>query len=73
MDQTTERFLRIEAIFHQALAAPDSTREALIEAQCREDSELASEVRSLLEACKEEEQLKADLLAALENEAAEDE
>ena len=59
MSQTTERFLRIEAIFHKALAAPDSTREALIEAQCREDSELASEVRSLLEACEEEEQLTA--------------
>ena len=59
MNQTTERFLRIEAIFHQALAAPDDTREALIEAQCREDRELASEVRSLLEACEEERQLTA--------------
>ena len=35
MDQTTERFLRIEAIFHEALAAPDETREALIETQCQ--------------------------------------
>jgi serine/threonine protein kinase len=59
MSQTTERFLRIEAIFHQALAAPENTREALIETQCQEDRELASEVRSLLEACEEEEQLTA--------------
>ncbi len=59
MEQTTERFLRIEAIFHQALAAPDDTREALIQTQCQQDGSLASEVRSLLEACKEEEQLSA--------------
>jgi tetratricopeptide (TPR) repeat protein/predicted Ser/Thr protein kinase len=59
MDQTTERFLRIEAIFHQALAAPDESREALIETQCQQERALASEVRSLLEACKAEEELTA--------------
>ena len=59
MDQTTERFLRVEAIFHEALAAPDETRENLIETQCYEDYELAAEVRSLLEACKAEEQQNA--------------
>ena len=59
MEQTTDRFLRIEAIFHQALAAPDETREALIETECREDRALAAEVRSLLEACEAEEQLTA--------------
>ena len=59
MDQTTERFLRIEAIFHEALAAPDDTREALIKTQCLEDNVLAAEVRSLLDACKAEEDLTA--------------
>ncbi len=59
MDQTTARFLRIEAIFHEALAAPDEAREDLIAAQCHEDGALAAEVRSLLDACKAEEQLTA--------------
>jgi eukaryotic-like serine/threonine-protein kinase len=56
MEQTTERFLRVETIFHEALAAPDETREVLIETQCHDDHELAAEVRSLLDACKAEEQ-----------------
>ena len=59
MGQTTERFLRIEAIFHQALASPHGTREALIETLCRQDRALSDEVRSLLEACTAEEQLTA--------------
>ena len=59
MDQTTERFLRIEAIFHEALAAPDETRDELIETQCQDDRVLADEVRSLIDACKVEEQLTA--------------
>ena len=59
MNPTTERFLRIETIFHEALAAPDETREVLIETQCHDDQELAAEVRSLLDACKAEEQLTA--------------
>ena len=59
MDQTTERFLRIEAIFHQALAAPDEAREDLIATQCKGDCALAAEVRSLLDACEAEEQLTA--------------
>ena len=59
MDQTTERFLRIEAIFHEALAAPDEARAELIETRCHGDRELAAEVRSLLEACEAEEHLTA--------------
>ena len=55
MDPTTERFLRLEAIFHQALAAPDGIREALVETECQQDRSLADEVRSLLEACNAEE------------------
>jgi len=59
MNQTTERFLRIEAIFHEALAAPDEARTELIETRCNGDRELAAEVRSLLDAYKAEEQLTA--------------
>ena len=59
MDPTTERFLRIEAIFHEALAEPDETREDLIDTQCHQDRALAAEVRSLLDACKAEEELAA--------------
>ena len=55
MNQTTESFLRIEAIFHEALAAPDEARLKVIETRCNGDRELQDEVRSLLEACKEEE------------------
>ncbi len=59
MDQTTEWFLRVEAIFHQALAAPDAARTEYIETECHGDRELAAEVWSLLTACAEEEQLTA--------------
>jgi hypothetical protein len=59
MDQTTESFLRTEAIFNEALAAPLETREALIAARSQGDRELEAEVRSLLEACAEEERLTA--------------
>jgi tetratricopeptide (TPR) repeat protein len=59
MDQTTERFLRIETIFHEALAAPDEARTELIETRCNGDRELAAELCSLLDACKAEEQLTA--------------
>ena len=55
MNQTTESFLRIEAIFHQALAASGSTREEMIRSQCGEDATLIDEVQSLLEACEAEE------------------
>ncbi len=59
MDQTTERFLRIEGIFHEALAAPDEARMELIETRCHGDRGLAAEVRSLLKACEAEEHLTA--------------
>jgi tetratricopeptide (TPR) repeat protein len=59
MNQTTERFLQIEAIFHEALAAPDEARAELIETRCRGDRELGAEVRSLLKACEAEERLTA--------------
>ena len=59
MDQTTESFLRSEAIFNEALAAPLEARAALIAARAKGDRELEDEVRSLLEACEEEERLTA--------------
>ncbi|MGO9274285.1 MAG: protein kinase domain-containing protein [Terriglobia bacterium] len=59
MDETAQRFLRIEAIFHEALAAPVETRTALIATRCDGDRELAAELRSLLKACTAEEQVTA--------------
>ncbi|WP_348261647.1 protein kinase [Telmatobacter sp. DSM 110680] len=57
MDLATERFLRIEAIFQEAIEAPEKVRDLLIEVQCKGDSQLMSEVRLLLEACKAAEQV----------------
>ncbi|MGD0628392.1 MAG: serine/threonine-protein kinase, partial [Terracidiphilus sp.] len=51
MKHTTETFLRIEAIFNEALASPEAARAGLIESQTNGDPELAAEVWSLLEAC----------------------
>lgn len=56
MKQTTESFLRMQAIFHEALELPEDQRAALIEARCHDDPELAAEVRLLIEASREEEQ-----------------
>jgi tetratricopeptide (TPR) repeat protein len=55
MVETTESFLRIEAIFHEALAASAEGRADLIASRCAGDAELAAEVRQLLEASAEEE------------------
>jgi tetratricopeptide (TPR) repeat protein len=59
MEQTTERFLRIEAIFDEVLAAPQEARTELLEIRCGGDRELAAEVRALLRACAAEEQVTA--------------
>src|ERR1035441_5542997 len=59
MVETTESFLRIEAIFHEAFAAPGEARAELIESRCDGDLELAAEVRLLLEASDAEERLAA--------------
>ena len=56
MGQTTENFLRVEAIFHEACALPPEARPDLIESRCGGDRELAAEVQFLLQACKAEEQ-----------------
>jgi len=55
MDQSTETFLRIEAIFNEALEAQAEARPELIAARCNGDREMAAEVYSLLEACQAEE------------------
>ena len=59
MGQTTERFLRIEAIFHEALAAPSDARNGLIASLCDGDGKLAAEVSDLLQACDAEAHLTA--------------
>jgi tetratricopeptide (TPR) repeat protein len=56
MKQTTESFLRMQAIFHEALELPADQRSAFIDARCQDDPELAAEVRLLIEASREEEQ-----------------
>ena len=56
MDFKTDRFQRIEAIFHEALAVEGDARAQLIDAQCGEDSSLAAQVRLLLSASEREEQ-----------------
>ena len=59
MGQTTERFLRMEAIFHEALAAPSDARNSLIASLCAGDGQLASEVSDLLLASEAEAHLTA--------------
>jgi tetratricopeptide (TPR) repeat protein len=55
MNQTTETFLRIAAIFQEALEVSEESRPELIAAQCDGNRQIADEVYSLLEACKAEE------------------
>jgi tetratricopeptide (TPR) repeat protein len=56
MKQTTESFLRMQAIFHEALELPEEQRLSYIEGRSEGDSELAAEVRFLIEASREEEE-----------------
>jgi predicted Ser/Thr protein kinase len=55
MVQTTERFLQIEAIFSEALEAPQELRDDLLAARCGGDLAMIEEVRLLLNGCKAEE------------------
>jgi tetratricopeptide (TPR) repeat protein len=50
MDHSTEVFLRIEAIFNEAIEAPVAARKALIAERCEGDPSLIAEVESLLRA-----------------------
>jgi tetratricopeptide (TPR) repeat protein len=55
MDETTQTFLRMEVIFHEALAVPDAARPELISVRCKGDQAMAAEVYALLEAYQAEE------------------
>ena len=59
MDQATDRFQKIESIFHEALDSPPTKRRDLVAARCGSDLELAAEVRALLKACETDERLTA--------------
>jgi len=59
MNHSTAVFLRIEAIFNEALEAPAESRAELVAAQCDGDQVLIAEVESLLRANEAEEHLTA--------------
>jgi serine/threonine protein kinase len=66
MDPKTDRFQRIEAIFHEALTISGDARAELIDFQCNGDSDLAAQVRLLIHASEREEQRTASLLSERE-------
>ena len=66
MEGATERFLHIESIFDEAMAAPEPMRAAVIAKLCEGDSGLAQEVAALVDSCADEERLMA-MLRPLEN------
>jgi eukaryotic-like serine/threonine-protein kinase len=55
MEKSTQNLLRVEAIFHEAIAVSPDARAELVAALSNEDSELAAEVHSLLDASAAEE------------------
>ena len=55
MEKSTENLLRVEAIFHEAIAVPPDARAELVAALSNGDSDLAAEVHSLLDASAAEE------------------
>jgi eukaryotic-like serine/threonine-protein kinase len=55
MEKSTQNLLRVEAIFHEAIAVPPDARAELVTALSNGDSELAAEVHSLLKASAAEE------------------
>ena len=63
MKHSTETLIRIEAIFHEALALHGAEREALIAARSNGDASIAAEVVALLDACEAEAQTTAQLTA----------
>jgi serine/threonine-protein kinase len=50
MEPSAERFKRIDALFHQVLALPQSERESALARECAGDSALYDEVQALLNA-----------------------
>ena len=61
MYPSTESFLRLERIFHEALEVPAETREAFVVERCGADAQLRSEVEALLVASEEEELWNAEV------------
>jgi len=59
MNDAIQTFVRIEAIFNEALDTPAETRDSLVTERCGGDTKLQAEVRALLRACEAEEQLTA--------------
>ncbi|MGA7833338.1 MAG: serine/threonine-protein kinase [Terracidiphilus sp.] len=55
MVETPEDFLQIEAIFNEAIEAPEELREELLAARCGGNPALTGKVRLLLDACMAEE------------------
>ena len=56
MNHTTETFLRIEAIFNEAIEAEASARTELIAERCAGNAEMMAEVHQLIAASEQEEQ-----------------
>jgi len=54
-DIAKARWQRTEAIFHEAVALEEPARTRLLEQRCGDDTGLMAELRSLLNACEEEE------------------
>lgn len=67
MNDLIERFLRVEAVFHEALELDGDAREKLIESRCLGDSTLIAEVHLLLDACDTEAHLAESVRLNLEN------
>jgi hypothetical protein len=61
MHPSTESFLRLERIFHEALEVPEETREAFVVERCGADTHLRSEVEALLAADEEKERWNAEI------------
>ncbi len=58
-NEATATFLRIEAIFNEAMDAPAESRAALVEQRCGDNAELRREVEALLHASEMESQITA--------------
>lgn len=61
MHPSTDSFLRLERIFHEALDVSAETRSAFVAECCGADAHLRSEVEALLAASKEEEQWSTEI------------
>jgi len=62
-DRNTARLGLTQRIFHDLLSIPPEEREAMLTSRCGDDTDLATELRSLLAACAAEEELSAAVWA----------